>query len=173
MIRAEAVPPVQIYTAGGVGSGALREVIEADLGLEVDVIQVDWPEFNAGMAQREYPGLELLWGADYPDPETFLWSLFHSESPDNYIGYENPCVDELLEAAEIEADDAERERLYLEAQQLVIDDGVLLPLYHDVSCTVVKRYVRDLCEWAVRLCEAKTYGTFMGVGPANGWSMAG
>ncbi len=32
--------------------------------------------------------------------------------------------------------------------------------------------VRDLCEWAVRLCEAKTYGTFMGVGPENGRSMA-
>jgi 2'-hydroxyisoflavone reductase len=32
--------------------------------------------------------------------------------------------------------------------------------------------VRDLCEWAVRLCEAKTYGTFMGVGPENGRSMS-
>ncbi|MEZ4456524.1 MAG: NAD-dependent epimerase/dehydratase family protein, partial [Gemmatimonadales bacterium] len=32
--------------------------------------------------------------------------------------------------------------------------------------------VRDLCEWAVRLCEARTYGTFMGIGPANGRSMA-
>jgi 2'-hydroxyisoflavone reductase len=28
--------------------------------------------------------------------------------------------------------------------------------------------VRDLCEWCVRLCEAKTFGTFMGVGPLNG-----
>ena len=32
--------------------------------------------------------------------------------------------------------------------------------------------VRDLCEWAVRLCEDKTYGTFMGIGPQNGRSMA-
>jgi 2'-hydroxyisoflavone reductase len=32
--------------------------------------------------------------------------------------------------------------------------------------------VRDLCEWTVRLCEQRTYGTFMGVGPANGRSMA-
>jgi 2'-hydroxyisoflavone reductase len=32
--------------------------------------------------------------------------------------------------------------------------------------------VRDLCEWAVRLCEQRTYGTFMGVGPENGRSMA-
>ncbi len=32
--------------------------------------------------------------------------------------------------------------------------------------------VRDLCEWAVRLCEARTYGTFMAVGPQNGRSVA-
>jgi 2'-hydroxyisoflavone reductase len=32
--------------------------------------------------------------------------------------------------------------------------------------------VRDLCEWAVRLCEDRIYGTFMGVGPENGRSIA-
>ncbi len=32
--------------------------------------------------------------------------------------------------------------------------------------------VRDLCDWAVRLCEQHTFGTFMGVGPKNGRSMA-
>lgn len=32
--------------------------------------------------------------------------------------------------------------------------------------------VRDLCEWAVRLAEQRTYGTFMGIGPQNGRSMA-
>jgi 2'-hydroxyisoflavone reductase len=31
--------------------------------------------------------------------------------------------------------------------------------------------VRDLCEWVVRLCENKTHGTFMGLGPENGRSM--
>jgi 2'-hydroxyisoflavone reductase len=32
--------------------------------------------------------------------------------------------------------------------------------------------VRDLCEWCVRLCEERTYGTFMGVGPENGRSIS-
>lgn len=31
--------------------------------------------------------------------------------------------------------------------------------------------VRDLCEWVVRLCEDRTYGTFMGIGPENGRSV--
>lgn len=32
--------------------------------------------------------------------------------------------------------------------------------------------VRDLCEWCIRLCEEQTFGTFMGIGPENGRSMA-
>ena len=32
--------------------------------------------------------------------------------------------------------------------------------------------VRDLCDWCVRLAEDRTFGTFMGIGPANGRSMA-
>ena len=32
--------------------------------------------------------------------------------------------------------------------------------------------VRDLSEWVVRLCEQRTYGTYMGLGPQNGRSMA-
>jgi 2'-hydroxyisoflavone reductase len=32
--------------------------------------------------------------------------------------------------------------------------------------------VRDLCEWCVRLAEERTFGTFMGIGPENGRSMA-
>ncbi len=32
--------------------------------------------------------------------------------------------------------------------------------------------VRDLSEWVVRLCEHRTFGTFMAVGPLNGRSMA-
>lgn len=32
--------------------------------------------------------------------------------------------------------------------------------------------VRDLCEWCVRLAEQRTFGTFMGIGPENGRSMA-
>lgn len=32
--------------------------------------------------------------------------------------------------------------------------------------------VRDLCDWCIRLAEQRTYGTFMGIGPENGRSMA-
>jgi peptide/nickel transport system substrate-binding protein/oligopeptide transport system substrate-binding protein len=138
------VPPIEIYTAGGVGSEALREILERDLGLQVDVIQAEWPEFNAGISAREYPGFELLWGADYPDPETFLRSLFHSESPDNYSDYNNPEYDALLDQAALTLDETERAELYDQAQQVLADDNVLIPLYHETRYTLAKPAVHGL-----------------------------
>jgi len=86
----------------------------------------------------------LSWIADYPDPASFLTTLFHSGSPDNYTGYANPMVDALLDEAGVEADIDRRAALYLDAQQIIIDDGVLIPLYHGVSYMVVRPDVHGL-----------------------------
>lgn len=141
---AEAAPPIEIYTAGSVGSEALRDVLEADLGLQVDVIQIDWPEFNIGLTERGYPAYELLWGADYPDPETFLWSLFGSDSPDNYSDYANPAYDALLAEAALTLDEDERAEFYDQAQDVLADDNVLIPLYHETRYTLAKPAVHGL-----------------------------
>jgi peptide/nickel transport system substrate-binding protein/oligopeptide transport system substrate-binding protein len=119
-------------------------VLERDLGIEADAIELDWSEFSGRLTAGSLPAFSLTWIADFPDPANFLTSMFLSTSPDNYIGYSNSEVDRLLLEAEATADVEERSRLYLEAQQLVIDDDVLIPLYHDVSYTVVKSHVRGL-----------------------------
>jgi peptide/nickel transport system substrate-binding protein/oligopeptide transport system substrate-binding protein len=133
-----------IYEPGAGISGALKAVLARDLGLDIDVIDLEWPEFSTLLTERTMPAYVLSWIADYPDPENFLTSMFHSQSPDNYTGYANPNVDRLLDEASIEPDAEARAELYLRAQQAIIDDGVLVPLYHDVSYTLIKPYVHGL-----------------------------
>jgi oligopeptide transport system substrate-binding protein len=128
---------------GGLATTA-KLAIERDLGLSVDVITAEWPLFTARLADRSLPAFALTWIADYPDPSNFIDSMFHSLSPDNYIGYRNPEVDALLDAAAVEADEGRRMSMYLEAQQRVIDDAVLIPLFHSVSHTLVKPHVLGL-----------------------------
>ena len=70
--------------------------------------------------------------------------MFHTGSPDNYADYSNPEVDALLDNAAVEQDPVRRARRYLDAQQLILDDYVLIPLYHDIAYTLVKPYVRGL-----------------------------
>jgi oligopeptide transport system substrate-binding protein len=128
---------------GGLAA-TIKLAVERDLGLNIDVIVAEWPLFSSKLTSRSMPAFVLSWIADYPDPSNFIDSMFHSGSPDNYIGYSNPDVDNLLDQAAVEADEAARTTLYLEAQQIVVDDAVLIPLYHDVSHMLVKSHVQGL-----------------------------
>lgn len=141
---AENVPPIRIYAAGGDVSESFRDVLQADLGLTIEVIAIDWNEFMGGLARREYSAYELYWSADYPDPETFLWTLFGTGRADNYIGYSNPAFDDLLSQAAAEQDPERRGDLHAQAQQVLLDDNMLIPIYFDVSYSVTKPYVKGL-----------------------------
>jgi ABC-type transport system substrate-binding protein len=137
------VRPV-IYEPGAATAATIKAVLERDLGLEIDAVDVPWEQFSGLLTSRKLPALVLTWVADYPDPENFVGALFDSQSPDNYIGYSNPEVDTLLAQAQGELNADARDALYLQAQQLIINDGVLLPLYHDVSYTLIKPWVHGL-----------------------------
>jgi oligopeptide transport system substrate-binding protein len=141
---ADKVPPIRIYVSGYAGGSALRDSVGQDLGLTVEIVNVDWSEFVVGLARREYPAYELYWGADYPDPESLLLVLFGSGRADNYVDYSNPAFDDLLVQAAAEQDVAKRSDLYLRAQQILMDDQLVIPLYYDVAYTLAKPAVKGL-----------------------------
>jgi peptide/nickel transport system substrate-binding protein/oligopeptide transport system substrate-binding protein len=141
---ADNVPPIRIYGASPFGSEALRDVLERELGLTVEVLDVHWPQFNQGLARKSFPAYELTWVADFPDPETFLWNLFATGSPDNYSQYSNPEFDALLAEAAATFDVDARADLYAEAEAVLMADNALLPLAHDVRYTLMKPWVKGL-----------------------------
>lgn len=126
---AEAVPPIRVFAADILAVEALRDVAARDLGLRVEATQVTWYDFLVGLAERRWDAYSLLWGADYPDPEAFLWVLFGSDSSENYTGYANPAFDALIAEARSERDTAVRRTRYAEAQQALVDDAAVIPLY--------------------------------------------
>jgi oligopeptide transport system substrate-binding protein len=141
---AENVPPIMIYGASPFGSEALRDVLQKELGLTVEVLDVHWPQFNQGLSRKTFPAYELTWVADFPDPETFLWNLFATSSPDNYSEYSNPTFDALLDQAAATLDVDERAALYAKAEAVLLGDNVVLPLSHDVRYTLMKPWVKGL-----------------------------
>ncbi len=141
---AEGVPPIEIYAASPARAESFRDFIEENLGLKIEIYAVEWSDFLTDLTNQHYPAYLLFWGADYPDPETFLLTLFGSDSSDNYIGYSNPAFDELLDRAAAELDPVLRAALYSQANQMLMDDGVVLPLYYDVAYTLIKPWVRNL-----------------------------
>jgi len=76
---------------------------------------------------------------------TGLYSLFHSSNAGmtNTHFYANEQVDELLDAASRTVDFEERNRLWLEAQRLIMQDRAAIPLYFEFGYSVVSDRVHD------------------------------
>ncbi len=68
------------------------------------------------------------WVADYPDPENFLDLLLHSHTLEGK--YVNHRFDGLIESARTERDRETRLRMYGEAEQLLIDEAGIFPIFH-------------------------------------------
>jgi peptide/nickel transport system substrate-binding protein/oligopeptide transport system substrate-binding protein len=104
----------------------------------------DWPQFSRMLAEGHCPGFQYAWFADVPEPDNFLYKLFHSRSPRNYTGYANPVVDDLLQRARTEREDLRRVELYRRAEQVVLDDAVVIPFFHYTYERVFQPYVKSI-----------------------------
>ena len=81
------------------------------------------------------------WYADVPDPDNFLFPLFHSQSPENPSGYRNTHVDALLSQAAREQDPRRRVDIYRQIERLVLDDAAIIPLSYFSYERVFQKYV--------------------------------
>ncbi len=86
------------------------------------------------------------WHVRAPYPERILLPLFHSGSPEttNLTQYRNPTLDKLLgEALQLPEGPAQN-RLYSQAQRLIVDDAPMVFLYHATKMAAHTDRVRGL-----------------------------
>jgi oligopeptide transport system substrate-binding protein len=104
----------------------------------------DWPAYVKMLGERKLPVFVHAWYADVPDPDNFLFKLFHSQSPRNFFGYTNPTVDDLLVRARVEPDVVQRVELYRRAEELVLEDAPIIPIWHLTYERLFQPYVRSV-----------------------------
>jgi len=145
---ADNLPPITLTVTGEGSTNSFAKLLagmyEEVLGVHLDIEQVDWPTYLQELNAHKLQMFTLAWSADYPDPENFLETQFHSKSELNNTGYSNPDVDRLLEQAMTESDTATRLALYQQAEQRIVDDAPWIPLFHGLDYTLVKPYLRGL-----------------------------
>ena len=122
---------------------AVTALWEEDLGVSIPIEQEEFGIFLRDIDQGNFKMFSLGWIADYPDPQNFLDIKLHSGSSNNETQYSNPEVDALLEQARTEKDEAERTRLYQEAERLIVEDAPWVPLFHGQDSVLIKPYVKN------------------------------
>ena len=110
-----------------------------NLGVEVKIDLVDADAYYYDLENMGEHLYTYGWVADYPDPENFLDLLLHSEAHD--ARYINKEFDGLVERARVEGDHEARLALYREAEQLLMDDAGIIPLFHLQDHVLVRPHV--------------------------------
>jgi oligopeptide transport system substrate-binding protein len=125
-------------------SQAVQQYLAA-IGVQVDVQEFnDWPTFRKALKLGELQMFRYGWYADNPDPDNFLYPLFHSQSQENNFRYRNPRVDDLLDKARRETNDLRRVKLYREAEQLIMNDAPGVMLLHQTYEGLFQPYVEGI-----------------------------
>lgn len=101
----------------------------APLGITVNIRQ---PDFSTWLDEQNTGNFDMLmmgWLGNI-DPDDFYYSQHHTDGASNAQGYSNPEVDQLLDAARIETDEAARKDLYAQAATIIADDASYIYLYN-------------------------------------------
>jgi peptide/nickel transport system substrate-binding protein len=108
------------------------EVIAAELaalGITVTINDVDFSTWLDLQGNGEFDAFMLSWIGNI-DPDDFYYAQHHSGGGFNFQGYSNAEVDQLLDGARVETDQAARKALYDQAAQLIVDEASYIYLYN-------------------------------------------
>ena len=142
------MPRIVLNYGGGGGNSpdllvAMQQGWEEVLGVKVELQAVEPSAFLREQRKGTFQMQSDGWSADYPDPENFLGKLFASDSQLNYTRYKNAEVDSLLQQARRETDRTKRYALYIQAEQKILDDAVVIPTFWPVEHVLVKTCVKN------------------------------
>jgi ABC-type oligopeptide transport system substrate-binding subunit len=107
-----------------------------NLNAEVTVEITDWE--NVLEMYRSRNVFFMGWAADYPDPDSFLRMGVRNHSP----RWRNDQYDQLLENAQRTLDQPERIRMYQEADEILIEEAVIIPIVYAVMDRLVKPWAK-------------------------------
>ncbi len=132
----------------------VKQLEESGIPVQVDVVQKSLLlELTSNSRVLFFRG---SWIADYPDAENYL-SVFYSKNPapPNYTRYKNPGFDALFEKALAETNDTLRYKLYQQADQVMINDAPVVPLWYDESIHFIQPNIKGLESNSLNLLELR------------------
>lgn len=152
---------LQINSGGGDRNILIAEVVQKmlkeNLNVDIEINTVPFAEHIEQVTSGKSDMFRFAWYADYPDPETFLTLFYGKHVPanpseksfTNFFRYKNARFDSLFAASFKEPDKAKRYALLSQAEQVVLDDGPLMPIFYDENYRLEQLNVRNFPENAL------------------------
>jgi peptide/nickel transport system substrate-binding protein len=125
------------------------------IGIDVDIQTEDFATWLDRQGQGDYDAFLLGWLGNL-DPAAYYQEQHITDGANNYQGYSNPQVDELLLQGAAETDEDARKEIYDQAATIIVDDVSYLYLYNP---DVVQAWVPGLEGYRIRADKAINFET--------------
>ena len=120
---------------------AIAAMWKQTLGVQARLMNQEWKVFLQTRAQKlKTEVFRSGWIGDYNDAYTFA-QLMHSTNAQNDSGWANAEYDALLDKAAVEGDQALRAGYMQQAEQILLNEAPIMPVYFYVSKHLVKPWV--------------------------------
>lgn len=123
------------------------QLLQADLGkigIQAEIRVIEWGELIRRAKAGEHDLLFMGWAGDNGDPDNFLSPQFSCaavKSGTNFARYCDPRLDQLISAGKTTNDQSVRSRLYEQAQTLIQQQALWLPLAHPTAAALTRKGV--------------------------------
>ena len=143
------LPPITILYNTNEMHKAVAEVIQSmwkeNLGVEAELLNQETKVYLDARNQGNFQVARASWIGDYADPMTFM-DVYLDENNDGQ--YHNPAYNELVKRAQSTANQAVRMQAMHEAEKILMNDAVVLPIYYTTQPYVAQPYVKGY-KWSI------------------------
>lgn len=155
----EELPPVTLTYSTSESHQNIAVALQAQfkevLGVEVELQNVEGSVFLAEQKELKYQLSRSSFLQDYADPVNALES-FVTDSPMNRTTWSNKAYDELIQKAKNEVDEEARWDLLVQADELLMEEMPVFPLYFYNQVTLEKPGVKNILRHPVGYVDLKT-----------------
>ncbi len=120
---------------------AFQEMWKKNLGIDAEIEPVPGAQRIERQHKHDFQVSLAGWGPDYPDPMTDL-DLYVTGAGNNDPAYSNPEYDALIKAAKAEPDKAKKFEMMHKAEDILMEDMPIGPLYFRARNYAVREYVK-------------------------------
>ena len=117
-----------------------------DIGIDVKIRVLEWASFlGRYIKPGDFDVVVLGWSLSL-DPDQY--SIWHSSQNKpgqfNFINYNNPQVDKLLEQGRLELDQDKRMKIYHEFSRILLEDSPIVYLYEGYGLPAIHKRIRGI-----------------------------
>jgi oligopeptide transport system substrate-binding protein len=141
-------PELHFRYATTTGNQSRAEFIQAqlkqNLGVNIVLDSMESKAFQAAYKNKDFDLSWSGWGADYPDPQNWMASLFGCGASNNKYNYCDQQFDQASAKGDNGTELNTRLVAYAQAQQLLVQDLPVAPLFYRGRMVLVKPWVQNL-----------------------------